>query len=100
MDENFNSIFKSEDYRAVVILGNARPSTQQRGFFNEIVQVIRTNGKPMIYIHANPEGGSKFAMYKPFGDAGNLDAVQLEDGGVSPPLRVSVGTGSQPFALG
>jgi hypothetical protein len=100
VNENFNSIFKSEDYHAVVILGNARPSSQQRSFFNEIVQVIRTNGKPMIYIHANAEGSSKFAMYKPFGDAGNLDAVQLEDGGVSPPLRVSVGTGSQPFSLG
>lgn len=101
VDENFNSIFKGEDYRAVVLMGNARPSNQQRAFFNEIVNILRSNGKPTIYIHANPEGGgSKFAMYKPFSDAGNLDAVQLEDGGRSPPLRVSVGTGSRPFAIG
>jgi len=101
VDENFNSIFKNENYRAVVLLGNARPSNQQRSFFNEVVNVIRSMGKPTIYIHANPADGSKFAMYKPFGDAGgNLDAVQLEDGGQSPPLRVSVGDGPRPFALG
>lgn len=100
VEENFNSIFNAEDYRAVVLMGNARPSNQQRGFFNEVVNILRSNGKPTIYIHANPEGASKFAMYKPFPDAANLDAVQLEDGGRSPPLRVSVGTGSRPFALG
>jgi hypothetical protein len=100
VEENFNSIFNAEDYRAIVIMGNARPSNQQRTFFNEVVNILRSNGKPTIYIHANPEGASKFAMYKPFPDAGNLDAVQLEDGGRSPPLRVSVGTGSRPFALG
>ena len=100
VEENFNKIFNDADYRAVVLLGNARPSNQQRDFFNKIVNTIRSMGKPTLYIHANPEGGSKFVEYRPFGDADNLNAVQLEDGGRSPPLRVSIGSGSRPFALG
>ena len=57
-------------------------------------------GKLTLYIRANPKGGSKFVEYRPFGDADNLNAVQIEDGGQSPPLQVSVGSGSRPFVLG
>jgi hypothetical protein len=100
VDENFRSIYKPDTYRAVVLLGNARPSNQQRSFFNEVLGEIRKLGKPAVYIHANAETSSNFAEYKPYDDVDNLMAVQIENGGRSPPLRVTVDFGPKPFLLG
>ena len=36
-------------------------------------------------------------MYKPFSDASRLKAVELEKGGKSPPVKIRVGMGADPF---
>mmetsp|Transcript_3631 Transcript_3631/g.4043 ORF Transcript_3631/g.4043 Transcript_3631/m.4043 type:complete len:722 (+) Transcript_3631:55-2220(+) len=87
-----------DSYRAVVLLGNARPSQQQEDFFREVIDDVQKLGKPSVYLHAN--GGGGFMEYKPFDDVDNMLAVQLDDGGKSPPLRVNVNFGSRPFEIG
>jgi hypothetical protein len=100
LGENIHTIYKSDDYRAVVLLGNARPSSQQRSFFNEALGEIRQMGKPVVYIHANAGDVADFTEYKPYDDVDNLMAVQVEQGGRSPPLRVTVDFGPKPFLFG
>mmetsp|Transcript_1742 Transcript_1742/g.2416 ORF Transcript_1742/g.2416 Transcript_1742/m.2416 type:complete len:729 (+) Transcript_1742:106-2292(+) len=87
-----------DSYRAVVLLGNARPSQQQEDFFREVIDDVEKLGKPSLYLHAN--GGGGFMEYRPFDDVGNMLAVQLDDGGKTPPLRVNVDFGSRPFEIG
>ena len=98
--ENIHAIHSEESFRAVVLLGNARPSNQQRTFFNEVLDDIQNMGKPVVYIHANAGNGTDFEEYKPYNEVDNLMAVQIEDGGHSPPLRVAVDFGGNPFQVG
>lgn len=91
------STYKDNSFRAVVLLGNARPSQQQEDFFSEIIDDIKKSGKPFLYIHANHGNGYDAESYVPFKNAGNLIALQIRDGGKSPPMKVIVGEGRKPF---
>mmetsp|Transcript_22171 Transcript_22171/g.33520 ORF Transcript_22171/g.33520 Transcript_22171/m.33520 type:complete len:654 (+) Transcript_22171:180-2141(+) len=89
----------TDTYRAVVLLANARPTTQHEDFFTHIFEDINKIKKPVVYIHANG-GDDKFETYKPFVEAPMLTAVQIQSGGSSPPLQIAVGEGSDdPFVF-
>jgi hypothetical protein len=87
------------DFRAVVILANARPSHQQEDFFSEVLDDIQGSGKPVLYVHANQGNGYDSETYVPYANTANLIALQIRDGGISPPMRVSVGQGRRPFSF-
>lgn len=87
------------NFRAVVLMGNARPSQQQQDFFAEVADDIRKLGKPVIYIHANQGNGYDAETYVPYSKTPNLIALQIRKGGISPPMKVSVGEGKNPFVF-
>eukprot|EP00547_Thalassionema_nitzschioides_P015689 CAMPEP_0194231676 /NCGR_PEP_ID=MMETSP0158-20130606/324_1 /TAXON_ID=33649 /ORGANISM="Thalassionema nitzschioides, Strain L26-B" /LENGTH=653 /DNA_ID=CAMNT_0038964331 /DNA_START=68 /DNA_END=2026 /DNA_ORIENTATION=+ len=88
----------ADTYRAVVLFANARPSQQHNDFFEDLLDDINQIQKPVAYIHANG-GNGKFETYKPFKEAPMLTAVQIQSGGSSPPLRIAVGEGNNPFVF-
>ena len=85
--------------RALVIMGNARPSHQQQDVFGEILDDIDAFRKPVLYLHANDGTTEGVEHYRPFRGASNLIAVQIERGGLAPPTSVAVGTGDNPFLV-
>jgi hypothetical protein len=89
------------DFRAVVLLGNARPGPQQDAFFKGVLDLVDKSviDVPVAYIHANP-GSGNVEEYIPFEGHGKLLGVQIENGGRSPPLRINVGFGNRPFLVG
>lgn len=86
-----------EEYRAVVILGHARPTALLGDFFWPIINDINEINKPVLYVHGNAMQG--WTVYKPFSDASRLKAVELEKGGNSPPVKIRVGMGGDPFSF-
>ena len=89
--------FGLEEYRAVVILGHARPTALLGDFFWPIINDINEINKPVLYVHGNAMQG--WTVYKPFSDASRLKAVELEKGGNSPPVKIRVGMGGDPFSF-
>uniref|UniRef100_A0A7S1YB14 Calcineurin-like phosphoesterase domain-containing protein n=1 Tax=Grammatophora oceanica TaxID=210454 RepID=A0A7S1YB14_9STRA len=88
-------------YNAVVLMGNSKPSRQQHDFWDTVGPEIKKLGKPTLYIHAASGDGVEADMYKPFDDVDNLVALEIEDGGKSPPMTVTVSSaGSSPFHIG
>ena len=88
-----------DSFRSIVLLGNARPGPAQEEFFNGLVSGIKPVGKPIAYVHGNPgEGGVR--QYTPFDDYPEVVGIEIEDGGVNPPLRLTVGFGEHPFLVG
>jgi hypothetical protein len=90
---------KNSDFRAVVMLANARPSQQQEDFFSEVLDDIKGTNKPFLYVHANQGNGYDSETYVPYANTANFVALQIRDGGISPPMRVSVGQGRRPFSF-
>jgi len=87
--------FGPDEYRAVVLLGHARPTALLGDFFWPIINDINEINKPVLYVHGNAMQG--WTVYKPFSDASRLKAVELEKGGKSPPVKIRVGMGADPF---
>ena len=88
-----------DKFRAIVILGNSRPTPAQDEVFKGIKSSISTLQIPVAYVHAN-SGGGGVREYTPFEDNPNILGVEVEDGGQNPPLRVTVGFGDRPFLVG
>jgi hypothetical protein len=97
VEENLSRIPRDQ-YRALILLANARPSKQHDDFFSEIIDDINNVEKPVLYVHANA-GSDKFETYTPFKEAKNLIAVQVPSGGANPPVSITVGTGDNPFVM-
>ena len=87
--------FGPDEYRAVVLLGHARPTALLGDFFWPLINDINEINKPVLYVHGNAMQG--WTVYKPFSDASRLKAVELEKGGKSPPVKIRVGMGADPF---
>lgn len=89
--------------RAVVVLGNAKPSgfPQNEQFFQDMAEFLHGYGKPAVYVHANPgEGSDEVEEYFPFEEkASDIKVVQVATGGKNPPVQIVVGTGSKPFTI-
>jgi hypothetical protein len=86
-------------FRAIVILGNARPAPQQDEFFNTVFTSLKDIQRPMAYIHANSGNGS-IREYNPYQDNQSIVGIEIEDGGKNPPLKITVGFGERPFLVG
>jgi len=85
-------------FRAVVIMGNARPGPQQQGFFNSIADALRRYKGPVAYVHADSGVGD--AVYTPLPELPHLLGVQVPTGNTHKPLKITVGYGSRPFVVG
>ena len=85
-------------FKSIVMLGNARPGPQQRMFFDRLSDFLGPYDLPIIYVHAN-SGVGGVMQYDLFGNQG-IEALQIEDGGKNPPLRISVYEGDGPFVVG
>mmetsp|Transcript_53576 Transcript_53576/g.81300 ORF Transcript_53576/g.81300 Transcript_53576/m.81300 type:complete len:764 (-) Transcript_53576:103-2394(-) len=86
-------------FRAIVLLGNARPSPQQDQLFNTIFTSLKDIQRPMAYIHAN-SGSGAVREYNPYQDNQSVIGVEIEDGGKNPPLKITIGFGERPFMVG
>eukprot|EP00569_Conticribra_weissflogii_P014369 CAMPEP_0171417508 /NCGR_PEP_ID=MMETSP0880-20121228/40637_1 /TAXON_ID=67004 /ORGANISM="Thalassiosira weissflogii, Strain CCMP1336" /LENGTH=833 /DNA_ID=CAMNT_0011935767 /DNA_START=32 /DNA_END=2533 /DNA_ORIENTATION=+ len=92
------SQYEPSSYRALVIFGHAAPSSKQGEYFWPVVDQVKDLEKPVLYLHANAEGA--FQRYRPFGEADNFEAVQLERRGEEAPMKVVVGMkGMDPFSF-
>jgi hypothetical protein len=88
-----------DQYRAVVLLGNARPSPAQQVFFTGVFTSLKIK-VPVAYIHANSGTGNSVQQYTPFEDHEDIVGIEIQDGGKNPPLKITVGFGERPFLVG
>jgi hypothetical protein len=95
------------EYRAVVMLGNARPGPQQRNFFDSIREDLKNARVPAAYVHSHSGFGD--TEHYPFGNKksgrndvlGSMVAIQASNGGANQtPLKITVGFGKNPFQVG
>eukprot|EP00538_Stauroneis_constricta_P004517 CAMPEP_0119554642 /NCGR_PEP_ID=MMETSP1352-20130426/7063_1 /TAXON_ID=265584 /ORGANISM="Stauroneis constricta, Strain CCMP1120" /LENGTH=831 /DNA_ID=CAMNT_0007601257 /DNA_START=287 /DNA_END=2782 /DNA_ORIENTATION=- len=89
-----------DKFRAIVLLGNGRPTPQQNAFWEPFFTSVEPVGKPIIYLHANDGHGQGVTQYVPFEEYPEILAVQVQDGGKNPPLKVGVAYGERPFLVG
>lgn len=87
-----------DEFRAVVLMGNSRPTPQIEKFFTDLFKSLEPIGKPVVYIHAN-SGYGGVMEYHPFPEQPNLLGIQIENGGTNPPLKIDVGLGNKPFSV-
>ena len=83
----------------IIMFGNARPGPQQRRFFDRLADFLGPLELPIIYIHAN-SGVGGVMQYRVFGQENGIEGLQIEDGGVNPPMRISIYEGNSPFVVG
>jgi len=88
-----------DNFQYVVMMGNARPGPQQRKFFDRLSAFLGPYDLPIIYVHAN-SGVGGVMKYDLFGGDQGIEALQIEDGGINPPLRISIFDGEAPFVVG
>jgi len=90
------------EYRAIVMLGNARPGPQQRNFFDSIREDLKEARVPAAYVHSHSGFGD--TEHYPFGGKdvlGGMVAIQASNGGANQtPLKITVGFGKNPFQVG
>lgn len=87
------------NFKYIVMLGNARPGPLQRKFFDRLSDFLGPYDLPIIYVHAN-SGVGGVMQYDLFGGDQGIEALQIEDGGKNPPLRISIYDGEGPFVVG
>jgi hypothetical protein len=75
--------------------------------YEDASQVLKTSPAPVFMLPGENDWNNccagdvvDFTEYKPYDDVDNLMAVQVEHGGRSPPLRVTVDFGPKPFLFG
>lgn len=74
------------DVHSLVVFGHANPAAKHEDFFAPFVKEAKGFGKPILYIHGD---GHKWIKDRPF-DAQNILRVQVDQGGLAPPIRVTV----------
>jgi hypothetical protein len=87
-----------DEFRAIVLMGNSRPTPQIEKFFTDLFKSLEPVGKPVAYIHAN-SGYGDIMEYHPFPEQPTLFGIQVENGGDNPPLKIDVGLGNKPFSV-
>lgn len=86
-------------FRNIVLFGNARPSPQQKDFFDALLSNLKAHHGPLIYIHAG-ERGDGVRQYNPFADHKEVQVIAAPDGNSNEPLRLTVGFGEFPIVIG
>lgn len=71
---------------ALVVFGHAGPSASHNDFFTGFVQEAARFEKPVLYLHGD---GHRWVYDRPFA-AKNVLRVQVDQGGIAPPLLVTV----------
>lgn len=87
-------------FRYIVLLGNARPSPQQKDFFDALLSNLKSHHGPLMYIHANQKG-DEVLQYNPFAkDHNDVTVIGIQDGSSHPPLKIKAGFGARPLVIG
>lgn len=76
-----------EECRAVVVFGHALPTARHLDFFGPFTEDIARLGKPTVYIHGD---GHRWIQDQPFPNAPNLTRIQVDQGGIAPPLKITI----------
>ena len=71
---------------SLVIFGHAHPNRNHRDFFGPFAEQAAKFGKPVLYLHGD---GHRWLVDRPFA-AKNILRVQVDQGGIAPPVRVRV----------
>lgn len=71
---------------SLVIFGHAKPVKIHNDFFEPFIEDAITFKKPILYIHGD---GHSWIYDRPFA-AKNLLRIQVDQGGIAPPLKVTV----------
>ena len=74
------------DVSSVVIFGHANPKSQHDDFFVPFSEDAKQFEKPILYLHGD---GHRWIHDHPFA-APNILRVQVDQGGIAPPLKVTV----------
>ena len=83
-----------KDISSLVLLGHAKPAMNHQDFFDPLNTVAADFGKPVLYLHGD---GHKWIYDRPF-KAQNILRVEVDQGGIAPPLKVSITNHpAQPF---
>ncbi len=79
---------------SLVILAHAALAAKHDDFIAPLNELARAFNKPVLYLHGD---GHRWIVDRPFA-AGNILRVQLDRGGIAPPLKVTVTESrEQPF---
>ncbi|KAL3924867.1 MAG: hypothetical protein SGARI_005951 [Bacillariaceae sp.] len=89
-----------EQFRAIVLLGNARPGPQQKPFFSSIADVLQRVRAPALYVHSDSGVGAKGVEYTPMPEFPFIRAVQVPSGGEQKPIKIAINFGGSPFVIG
>lgn len=71
---------------SMVIFGHARPAINHKDFFDPFVEEAQRFSKPVLYLHGD---GHRWVHDRPFA-AQNVLRVQIDQGGIAPPLKITV----------
>lgn len=71
---------------SLVVFAHANPQDRHRDFFEPLCTEAEAFGKPILYLHGD---GHKWIHDRPFA-AQNILRVQVDQGGMAPPLKVTV----------
>lgn len=72
--------------RSLVVFGHARPAKVHDDFFGPFSTVAEEFARPVLYLHGD---GHRWVYDRPF-RAKNILRVEVDQGGIAPPLKVSV----------
>jgi len=73
--------------RAAVVVGHAHPVGLRQPFADVFLPVAAKFAKPVLYLHGD---GHRWIKDRPFAAAPNVLRVQVDQGGIAPPVRVTV----------
>lgn len=79
------SVF-GDDVSSLVIFGHANPNQKHQDYFEPFQEDAQRFGKPVLYLHGD---GHRWIHDRPF-SADNILRVQVDQGGIAPPLKVTV----------
>lgn len=74
------------DVRSLVVFGHAMPKANHNDFFDPFSKEANEFKKPILYIHGD---GHVWMYDRPFA-AKNILRVEVDQGGVAPPLKITV----------
>ncbi len=79
---------------SMVLFGHAKPAAKHNDFFQPFNKEAAKFSKPILYLHGD---GHRWIQDRPF-PAKNILRVQVDQGGIAPPLKVTVtGKSTKPF---
>ena len=81
--------------KAMVLFGHASPSASHKDFFDRFVPIAAEFAKPILYLHGD---GHVWIKDRPF-EAKNILRVQVDRGGITPPIQIRVVPSDAPFVF-